>query len=524
MFSTLPSSFKKHLSSFTVFPGTVLALVYFLALLPWLGKNRLLGLDESMYADIVLSEARDNHWWPMMFHGQPFWDKPPLLFWFQGLTVKLFGANEFSLRVWSALAGALCVYFVTRLGVVLGKSLWAGLCSGLVLMLQEHFVLYSRAATLDMALLSCLLGAWWRLTKAFNPPDSKEANRELLYAGLWIMAAVAVKSWHGFVLVPALLLVLVFCRPWPFPAKRVFIRLFFPALLFMALWITCSILAFGLPYLKWAWGFDIVGRASAGSLNSLSRMEYHWEFYGVLAQEGMALFWPFLPLCFFLWVRDGWRQSSRHYFDATSIIGSSFFFYYLLFILVFIATFINYILPLVPVAALSVVFLFRFADDRRIALAAGLAALLGLLNGFAGDTYLQWVLSGSFMVCLLLALPSSWGVRKEWMFVLLTLWVLGCGYKTQDYWRHPPDPNRVWVLAVLTHPALYRGEPLYFVGEETDARALEFYSDYKIYPISKLPAERPDGALLFAYKRQVIYLPYPQKALKNRGPMKGHIS
>jgi hypothetical protein len=240
-------------------------------------------------------------------------------------------------------------------------------------------------------------------------------------------------------------------------------------------------------------------------------MEYHWEFYGVLAQEGMAFFWPFLPLCFFLWVRDGWRQSSRHYFDATSIIGSSFFFYYLLFILIFIATFINYILPLVPVAALSMAFLFRFADDRRVALAAGLAALLGLLNGFAGDTYLQWVLIGSFIVCLLLALPSSWGFRKEWMIALLTLWVLGCGYKTQDYWRHPPDPNRVWVLAVLTHPALYRGEPLYFVGEETDARALEFYSDYKIYPIFKIPAERPAGALLFAYKKQVIYLPDPQK-------------
>jgi 4-amino-4-deoxy-L-arabinose transferase-like glycosyltransferase len=75
---------KKPFSLFAFFPGTILAVVYFLALLPWLGKNRLLGLDESMYADIVLSEARDNHWWPMMFHGEPFWDKPPLIFWLQG--------------------------------------------------------------------------------------------------------------------------------------------------------------------------------------------------------------------------------------------------------------------------------------------------------------------------------------------------------------------------------------------------------------------------------------------------------
>jgi 4-amino-4-deoxy-L-arabinose transferase-like glycosyltransferase len=511
MFSTAPSSSKKSKFLFMVFPGTILSVVYFFALLPWLGKNRLLGLDESIYADIVLSEVRDNHWWPLMFHGQPFWDKPPILFWLQGLVVKLLSTNEFSLRVWSALAGALCLYFVTRLGMVLGKSLWAGLGCGFVLALQEHFILYCRVATLDMPLLSCLLGVWWQLTEAFHSPEEKEANRKILYSGLWLMMAVAVKSWHGFILIPALLLALVFCRPWPFSSKQVFARLFLPAILFMTIWLICNVLTFGELYLKWAWGFDIVGRASGSSLGSLSQTEYHWRFYGILVQQGMAFFWPFLPLNLFLWVREGWRQSSRNDFDVTSIIGSSFFFYYLLFILVFIATFINYILPLVPVAVLSVAFLFRFADDRRVALAAGLASLLGLLNGFTGDEYLQWILMSSFVICLLLALPLSWGFRKEWMGLLMTAWVLGCGFKTQDYWRNPPDPNRVWVLAVLAHPALYPGEPLYFVGEETDARVLEFYSDYKIHSLSQLPMERPDGALLFATNSNVIYLPQPQK-------------
>jgi hypothetical protein len=229
----------------------------------------------------------------------------------------------------------------------------------------------------------------------------------------------------------------------------------------------------------------------------------------------MAFLWPFLPLCLFLWVREGWRQSSQNQFDAASIIGSSFFFYYLLFIVVFISTFINYILPLFPVAALSAAFLFRFADDHRVVLAGGLAALLGLLNGFTGDEYLQWILIGSVIICLLLALPSNWGLRKEWMAALLMVWILGCGFKTQDYWRNPPDPNRVWVLAVLTHPALYPGEPLYFVGEETDARVLEFYSDYKIYPLPQLPTQQPDGALLFASDKRVVFLPRPQKPLKN---------
>jgi hypothetical protein len=194
-----------------------------------------------------------------------------------------------------------------------------------------------------------------------------------------------------------------------------------------------------------------------------------------------------------------------------------------LFILGFISTFINYILPLVPLAVLSTVFLFRFADDRRVALAAGLAALLGILNGFTGDVYLEWVLTGSLVSCLLLVLPSYWGIRKEGMAALLAIWVLGCAFKTQNYWRKPPDPNRVWVLAVLAHPAVYPGEALYFVGEETDARALEFYSDYQIYPLSQLPRTQPDGALLFEYQKKVIFLPYPQKALRDSA-LKGDIS
>jgi hypothetical protein len=109
------------------------------------------------------------------------------------------------------------------------------------------------------------------------------------------------------------------------------------------------------------------------------------------------------------------------------------------------------------------------------------------------------------------------------MAVFLAVWALGCGFKTQYYWRHPPDPNRVWVLAVQAHPALYPGEPLYFVGEEPDARALEFYSDYKVYPLSQIPFQQPDGALLFEYENKAVYLPCPQKALLD-SDLKGDIS
>jgi hypothetical protein len=79
----------------------------------------------------------------------------------------------------------------------------------------------------------------------------------------------------------------------------------------------------------------------------------------------------------------------------------------------------------------------------------------------------------------------------------------------QDYLRHPPDPNHAWVAAVRIHPAKYRGEPLLFVGEEPDARALEFYSDYKVQAVSRFPVRRPAQALLFSHGNQAVFYPAP---------------
>ncbi len=503
-----------------VFPGTLLAFLYFLLLLPWLAKNRLLGLDESIYADIAWSEVQGGHWWPLIFRGQPFWDKPPLYLWMQGLAVEIFGRNEFSIRILSALAGALCIHYVSRLGTVLGNSLRVGFFCALAMLLQEHFILYSRIGTLDMVLLACFLGTWWHMTKAFNPPSHEAADRELLFAGLWMAAGVSIKSWYGFSLSPALFFALLFCRPWPFTASKVFSRLFLPALLVMILWMTASALTFGSPYLHWAWEFDLKGRFGAGGWNSLNNLQYHAQFYSALAQEGLAFLWPFLPLSLFLWVREGWSQSARGWFDSTSVIGSSFFFYYLFFILFFIATLINYLLPLLPVAALSLAFLFRFEEEKRVILAATFAAFLGLVNGLTQDEYALWVLVGSFVCCFLLVLPAQWGPRRTWLVGALVLWSMGTGIKAFSYWIDPPDPNRIWVLAVLEHPAEYPGQNLYFVGEETDARVLEFYSNYHVISLAQMPTEQPeDGALLFRNQNRAVYL-FPSRAKYPRGLLK----
>ncbi len=498
-------SAKNHPWSFSLSPGTLFALIYFLAPLPWLGKNRLLGLDESTYADIALAEVRDHHWFPLYFQGHPFWDKPPLLLWLQGLGVELWGPREFSLRIFSAVAGALCIYFVYQLGTVLGKSRWAGVVCVLLMGFQEHFILYSRIANLDMPLVCCLLGAWWQVTKTLNSADQNPARKDLLLAGLWMAAAVWIKSWFGLILLPAAGLAIFLRRSFPF--SHVMIRLVLPPLVSILVWINFCGLYFGKPYWDWALGFDLSQRFHNGGFSSLANAQYHWRFYAVLTQDGLAFLWPFLPLCFLLWIRTIFDRLQRRSSNRTDVIGPSFFFYYLFFILVFIATLINYLLPLVPAAALSAALLIRFRDDVRVAAAGSLAALLGALNGFSGFQCAAEVFWVSWGLCVFLIFPRGWGLWKGWLTAALTVAIIASAWNAQAYWQNPPDPNRVWVAAVLTYPARYHREPLLFVGEHTDARVLEFYSDYQVIPISGKPLKRPAEALLFQYGNEAVYFP-----------------
>jgi 4-amino-4-deoxy-L-arabinose transferase-like glycosyltransferase len=492
-------------------PAFLFSAVYFLLLLIWLGHNRLFGLDEAIYAGVALGEARDHHWLPFFFHDKPFWEKPPLLMWLQGLSVWMGGATEIAVRFWSALAGAIGVYFTWRLGAYLGSDRKSGMVCALLLALQSHYLLYSRLATMDMAWVCCFLGMWWQLTKAFDPALGGQPANGLLGAGLWWVAAIWIKSWFALLPLPAVLLVLYFNQAWQSFGFKLVTRFFLPVFFAVLSWLLVYDLAFGKAFLDWEWNSNILARVGLREFNSLELLNYHCDFYGVLAQEGMAFLWPLLPLGLGLWVRDQWRESENGKFDPAVIIGSTFFFYYLLFLLLVLSTLINYILPLLPIAALSVAFLFRHREEGWVRTALALSCLLGAMNGWTHEEYKGWILAGSLVIGCLPFFPNIGKINSRWFSTPLVLLLLVNGIKNQDYLRHPPDPNHAWVAAVLKHPAPHRGDPLLFVGDHTNARVLEYYCDYHVIPVPSLPPLQPPAALLFQYQNEAVFLTAPEK-------------
>lgn len=82
---------------------------------------RLVSLDnypiadttESRYSEITRMMLESGNWVSLKYvNGEPFWGKPPLLFWLQGISFTIFGISEFSARLPSILISLLVVGLV----------------------------------------------------------------------------------------------------------------------------------------------------------------------------------------------------------------------------------------------------------------------------------------------------------------------------------------------------------------------------------------------------------------------------
>ncbi len=87
--------------------------------------------SEPRYAEIARIMAQTGDWITPWFEpGLPFWGKPPLSFWAQALSFKLFGVSEFSARLpsWLTMLGTVSLLIAyTRSVFNLRTALWAAI-------------------------------------------------------------------------------------------------------------------------------------------------------------------------------------------------------------------------------------------------------------------------------------------------------------------------------------------------------------------------------------------------------------
>ena len=91
----------------------VSAVLFFI---PNLGKVHLFDWDEINFAESAREMIVTGNYHRVQINFQPFWEKPPLFFWMQVLSMKAFGINEFAARFPNALFGIITLVTIFFIG------------------------------------------------------------------------------------------------------------------------------------------------------------------------------------------------------------------------------------------------------------------------------------------------------------------------------------------------------------------------------------------------------------------------
>lgn len=327
--------------------------------------------DEGRYAEIPREILASGEWITPHLNALPYVEKPPLQYWASAAGMSIFGASEWSARLWPALTACLML-FVTY---ALGTRLWGRQCGLMALAMLASsalVVVMGQTLTLDMsfsAFMTAVLASFCRAHLHRGEPRLQ--CRWMLLCWATLALAVMTKGIAALVIAGGTLtLYIAWQRDWAV-LKSLYL---WPGL---ALFLTiCA---------PW---FVLAARADSDFLNfffihehlqryltrSADRYEPWWYFI-VVAAIGV-LPW-IVPAVQSLW--QGWRAAQpRGEFDAQRLLWTWAVFT-LLFFSLSDSKLAPYILPVMPAWALLASRSFLQAPRRAVRIAAAVTALTAVL-------------------------------------------------------------------------------------------------------------------------------------------------
>lgn len=190
-----------------------LAILCYVMFFHQLGGIGLIGPDEPRYAAVAREMFLTGDYVTPRLHGEPWFEKPVLMYWLAAAGYGIFGISEQGARFPSTLSAVVSIFLVYWCG----RRLWsrtAGFLAAVILVTSIGFFSFARAASMDMLLTASLTMALVFFLAGYN--DVTTARRWWFYAcyaslGLGVLA----KGPIAFVL-PALALgtFLIYQRKW----------------------------------------------------------------------------------------------------------------------------------------------------------------------------------------------------------------------------------------------------------------------------------------------------------------------
>jgi 4-amino-4-deoxy-L-arabinose transferase-like glycosyltransferase len=192
-------------------------LLFFLLSVPifaQLGTFPIRVWDEARLAVNAYEMYHNGSYLIPTFEGEPdMWNsKPPLMIWFQVVSMKIFGINEFAVRFPSALAAILTCITLLFFSLKYLKNFWFGFCCILVLATSQGYVYFHSIRTGDYdALLTFFTTLGYLSFFAFTETFKK---KYIYIFFLSLALCVLTKSITGLIFLPALLIYISIRKQW----------------------------------------------------------------------------------------------------------------------------------------------------------------------------------------------------------------------------------------------------------------------------------------------------------------------
>lgn len=182
----------------------VCAILAAILYLPALGRPALWEPDEGRYAEIAREMVLARDYVTPRDDWVRYFEKPPLVYWAEALSIRLLGANELAVRLPAALSSGAEVVVTAALGeAMFGAAV--GFTAALVLALSPLVFGFARFATLDPTLAFFVIGALGAFWAAACAPgfDSAAGRRWFLLAAALAAAGTLAKGPVALVLTGA---------------------------------------------------------------------------------------------------------------------------------------------------------------------------------------------------------------------------------------------------------------------------------------------------------------------------------
>ena len=174
----------------------VSATIFFL---PFLGAVHLFDWDEINFAESAREMLVTGNFSRVQIDFHPFWEKPPLFFWMQALSMKAFGINEFAARFPNAVIGILTLLLFYFLGKRLFDEkfgfIWALTYLGSFL---PH--IYFKSGIIDPFFNFFIFLSIYFLSESIYNKDDRKSLYSALFAGISIGLATLTKGPVGLLI------------------------------------------------------------------------------------------------------------------------------------------------------------------------------------------------------------------------------------------------------------------------------------------------------------------------------------